>query len=76
MPMTLEQTAQATREARARRRARRLDLHVVKSRRDGTFMLVDDWTNAVVAGAFLDGYGYGLSLELLEDAINERAGAQ
>lgn len=59
------------REARARRRARRQGLVLCKSRRDGSYMLVDAHRN----GAVVEGYGvwlceFGLWLDDVEAALS------
>ena len=64
------------RENRLRRAAQRQGLMLTKSRRRdpratdyGTYMLVDQQTNAVVAYGLQS--GYGLSLDEIETALNE-----
>ena len=64
------------RENRLRRAAQRQGLTLAKSRRRdpratdyGTYMLVDQQTNAVVAHGMQ--LGYGLNLDEIESALNE-----
>ena len=64
------------RENRLRRAAQRQGLALTKSRRRdpratdyGTYMLVDQQTNAVVASGSQS--GYGLSLDDVDKALNE-----
>jgi hypothetical protein len=51
---------EAAKEARARRSARRQGLQLLKSRANGTFMLVDERTNLMVSGDINQGYGLDL----------------
>lgn len=60
-------TTEAKREARVRRMARREGLRAEKSRRDGTWHLVDPYRNTIEAGGTLN--GYGLTLEQVEGAL-------
>lgn len=62
-----------TLEQRLRRRAKRLDLVIRKSRRDGSYMVVDAWRNWIVGPAdiFRDGTN-GFDLEELEAFLDER----
>jgi integrase len=56
---------------RVRRQAQRKGLRLLKSRRDGTFMVVDpDMSNVIVIGDHNSGYGH--SLADVEAALNER----
>ena len=69
MPTTITDQA---REQRARRKARRQGLRVCKSRRDGSFMLVDGDRNWVaVGGSGPIGCEFGLWLDELERALAE-----
>jgi hypothetical protein len=76
MADTSNDKAYAAREMRARRAAKRQRLALSKSRtRDvraydyGTYMLIDPYTNTIVAG---DGNsGYGMDLDAIERALNE-----
>ncbi len=61
----------ATREARLRRKAKSMDLKLVKSRRDGTFGLIDPYSNTWAAYAPDWQNGYGLSLDAIEHELTE-----
>ena len=56
-------------EQQLRRRAQDLGLAVKKSRRDGTYMVVDPFLNALVYGDREQGYGLGL--DEVEISLNE-----
>ena len=57
-------------EARLRRRAAKLNLALRKSRRDGTFGLIDPDHNCWVAYGDSNN-GFGMTLEEVESALNE-----
>jgi hypothetical protein len=61
-----ESPSLAAREARVRRALARQGHALRKSRRDGTYMVVDPATNTIVAYNFGSQDGYGLSLESIE----------
>ena len=64
------------RERRARSQSSKVGLMVRKSRRDGTFMLVDASRNFVVAAGSQSGFGLGLELELeLVDRLATQQGS-
>lgn len=60
-------TTEAKREARVRRMAKREGLRAEKSRRDGTWHLVDMNRNTIEVGDTLN--GYGMSLEQVEGVL-------
>ncbi len=62
---------EASREQRVRRLAQRLDYAVTKSRRDGTFGIIDPYRNAWV---YCDpSNGFGRTLHEVEDWLTEAA---
>ncbi len=61
-----ESPSLSTREARVRRALARQGHALRKSRRDGTYMVVDVATNTIVAYNFGSQDGYGLTLESVE----------
>lgn len=58
-------------EQRLRRAANRQGLALRKSRRDGSYMLVDPYTNFVVAYGSQN--GYGMSIDAIAEELTERA---
>jgi predicted RNA-binding protein associated with RNAse of E/G family len=65
---------EASREQRVRRLAQRLDLAVTKSRRDGTFGIIDPYLDVWV---FCDPRkGYGQTLHEIEVWLTEAAQAE
>jgi hypothetical protein len=62
-------TTEQTREARLRRAAQRIGLSIQKSRKDGTYGLVDTSNNTLAA--YTDDAGYGMSLDQIEAGLNE-----
>ncbi len=71
--------AEKVRENRLRRMAERQGLRLLKSRRRdpraadyGTYMLLDVYTNSVVASGLQS--GYGLSLDAIEDELTAGGG--
>jgi hypothetical protein len=61
-----ESQSLSAREARVRRALAREGHALRKSRRDGTYMVVDPDNNTIVAYNFGSQDGYGLSLESIE----------
>ncbi len=58
------------REARLRRQLRALDIQLRKSRHDGGYMLVDVFTNGVIAGAE-NNTAYEYTLDSVEEWLQQ-----
>jgi hypothetical protein len=61
--------AEKERESRLRRAAQRQNLSLHRSRRDGTYCLVDPHSNCLAVWGSPD--GFGLSLDEIEQALAE-----